>query len=174
MKGNSRIEEFLIKIAPMGKFVQWLLAEGQLYIPVCETKTYKPFSDFIKITKPSRCFENSMAAFDAYGLDYTEGFYYFKDKALIPLQHAWNLSEDGVLYDFTCKKQKYTPCEWFGVKVPKDITKMALIYEISPLNLHYILNFNGSTSDIEKFMAIMKQARQFRNEIVSATTTLNY
>ena len=105
----------------------YLLQFGTFFEPAHETQDYTPFKQFIRRVKVRACYTNSVNAMALHGLKYYEGYYYL-DNMLIPLSHAFNTDENGVLYDFTAHKFKFNVCEWVGVEI--DTADILESYEV--------------------------------------------
>lgn len=141
----SKIKEHLqriINLSPKGfPYYQWLLENGKVFIPHVETRTYKPYSSEVKKAIKNNCYGNSLSSAVTTGLYYVEGFY-LVDPLPIPIEHAFNATDDNIVYDFTAKKGKFKVKEWFGVKVPLIYLAMAVEMQeqgklTSPLELYY-------------------------------------
>ncbi len=82
---------------------------------------------------PQQCYINSAKAAIAFGLVYVEGWAIFKiDDMFIPIEHAWNLNEEGEIVDTTavfltgnCYHEYFPVSQWSHNQLEAGIYPLA-------------------------------------------------
>lgn len=111
--------------------------------------------------KPKRCFDNSIQASLRFGFKYCEG-YAIPPTVNIPIEHAWNETENGEIIDCTwvdsCDSNLYFAIEKF--KKEDLISILSKKKFLTPL--YYFVK-----RDQNKHIKVLQDAVEFANKIKS-------
>jgi len=128
------------------KFYDYILKHGKQFEGFIPSYNFIEVRLLTKVIRPQlkQCYYNSgiLTLLSRGKYKYYEGF--ALDKELpIPLQHAWNVTEDNKVVDLTWEKtvEKSENIEYFGVEVPyefiKKIGRKGLTKVLTPLELYF-------------------------------------
>jgi hypothetical protein len=108
----------------------WTLVrkEGRFYLP-------SPLEDDWMRLEPRYCFDNATETAEQYeGLVYVEGYAFGAAFPGVPVHHAWNATEDGLVVDTTWDP---VGVAYLGIVIPVDEARRARDAETSALIARY-------------------------------------
>ena len=107
-------------------YYEWLLAVGEDQSKNIRMQKEDVSFWLLNMSESKKCYKNSMlpvlSGATPYSIEYVEG-YYITSLINIPLEHAWNIKDDGELVDFTALHNDIKVLKYFGVTVPTYLLK---------------------------------------------------
>lgn len=124
-----------------------MLEKGKYYTDI------EPVDKIPHFVEIKQCYNNSLIAALLENYKYIQG-YYVTDAFNCPFDHAFNLTQNNKVLDFTAKKSDIKVNEYFGVEIPRDILldfvelPLPVKEAFTPLQYYFIAVIDNKTHEL--------------------------